>query len=287
MIIAVASGKGGTGKTTVATNLAEMAGNPVTLLDCDVEAPNCHLFLKISNSTENVFRVFVPDIDRDKCTLCRQCIDICQFNVLAAVAGRILVFPELCHSCLGCQRICPENAVLDGIREVGSIHSGKKRHIHHIYGRLKIGEAMAPPLIRQMLKETISKHMSKVIIIDAPPGTSCPMVAAVQSADFVLLVTEPTPFGFHDLKLAIDVVKSLKLPHGVVINRCDTGSRDVMNYCLKEKIPVLLQIPESRDVAEAYASGKLMVDISENYRNDFKNLFQKLILQDFHRKESA
>ncbi len=279
MIIAVASGKGGTGKTTIATNLAKMAPDPVVLMDCDVEAPNTYLFLNSSNQKENKFHVFVPEIERDTCTLCRKCVDICQFNALAAVAGRILVFPELCHSCLGCQRICPEKAVLNTTREVGTIHSGQLDHIYHIYGKLKIGEAMAPPLIRQMIQETAPVHQDKMIIIDAPPGTSCPMVTAIQPADFVLLVTEPTPFGFHDLKLAVDVVKFLGLPHGVVINRCDTGTHDVMNYCLEEKIPVMLQIPESREVAEAYAAGKLMTDISETYQNDFKSLYRKLILQ--------
>lgn len=273
MIISVASGKGGTGKTTVATNLALALEKHVALLDCDVEEPNAHLFLQ--PEIENEQRVFtpIPAIDSQKCTYCKKCAEICRFNALTVVGNQVLVFPELCHSCGGCLIICPEGAVSESGRELGVVETGHRQGITFVHGRMRIGEAMSPPLIK---KVRMAEGTEKVTIIDAPPGTSCPVITAMKGADFVLMVTEPTPFGLHDLILAVEAVKLLGIPSGLVINRSDIGDRRVHDYAAEENIPVLLDIPFDRQIAEAYSQGKTMVEEMPEWRERFLGLYQRI-----------
>jgi MinD superfamily P-loop ATPase len=273
MIISVASGKGGTGKTTVATNLAASIGSGVQLLDCDVEEPNAHLFLKPEiEHTETVYTA-VPEIDKDKCTLCRKCSDICRFKVIAIAGQTILTFPELCHSCGGCMVVCPEEAITEAGRELGVLEKGIFGSSDFVHGRLRVGEAMSPPLIRKV-RSWIKPE--KINIIDAPPGTSCPVIAAMKETDFVLMVTEPTPFGLHDLKLAVGAVKLLDIPCGLVINRSDIGNNDVRQYAQTQNLPILMEIPFDRRIAETYSRGHLMVEAMPAWKEKFMALYNQI-----------
>jgi len=273
MIISVASGKGGTGKTTVATNLAVSMETGVQLLDCDVEEPNAHLFVSpVIEQSESVFTA-VPEIDKDKCTLCRKCSDICRFKVIAIVGKTILTFPELCHSCGGCMAVCPEGAITEIGRELGLLEQGTFEAGDFVHGRMRIGEAMSPPLIKKVRERVKPGNIS---IIDAPPGTSCPVIAAMKDTDFVLMVTEPTPFGLHDLKLAVEAVKLLGIPHGLVINRSDLGNDDVWQYARTENLPILMEIPFDRAIAEAYSQGRLMVEAMPAWKGKFQELFSRI-----------
>ncbi len=273
MIISVASGKGGTGKTTVATNMASALGRGVRLLDCDVEEPNAHLFLNPVLGQAEEVTTFIPEIDDDLCTGCKRCAEICRFRALAVVAGKVLVFPELCHSCGGCIEVCEEGAVLDGSRSLGTVESGAAGDVLFSHGRLRVGEAMSPPLIQKV--RSINGN-NGITIIDAPPGTSCPVIAAIKGADFVLMVTEPTPFGLHDLKLGVEAVKTLGIPCGLVINRSDIGDEGVRDYAAKENIPVLLEIPFDRKIAEAYSVGKLIIEVLPEWEDKFRDLYNRI-----------
>ena len=273
MIISVASGKGGTGKTTIATNLAVSIGSGVQLLDCDVEEPNAHLFLKPEIQHAETVSIPVPEIDKQKCSLCRKCVDICRFKAIAIAGPTILTFPELCHSCGGCLVVCPEDAITETGRELGMVETGSSNAIVFGHGRLRVGEAMPPPLInkvRSLVKPEI------VNIIDAPPGTSCPVIAAMKETDFVLMVTEPTPFGLHDLKLAVEAVNLLNLPCGLVINRADIGNDDVRRYAQSENLPILMEIPFDRKIAEAYSEGRMIVEELPEWRPKFYALFNRI-----------
>jgi len=273
MIISVASGKGGTGKTTVATNLAVSMGTGVQLLDCDVEEPNAHLFVSpVIEQSETVFTA-VPEIDKDKCTLCRKCSDICRFKVIAIAGKTILTFPELCHSCGGCMAVCPEGAITEVGRELGLLEQGTFDAGDFVHGRMRIGEAMSPPLIKKVRERVKPGNIN---IIDAPPGTSCPVIAAMKDTDFVLMVTEPTPFGLHDLKLAVEAVKLLGIPHGLVINRSDLGNDEVWQYARTENIPILMEITFDRAIAEAYSQGRLMVEAMPAWKGKFQELFSRI-----------
>jgi MinD superfamily P-loop ATPase len=273
MIITIASGKGGTGKTTIATNLAAALAGPVQLLDCDVEEPNAHLFLKPEIHQSFEFQLEVPEIDLGKCTFCGKCQEICQFNAIAVLPETALTFPELCHSCGGCFLVCPEDAVDSRTRPIGVVEVGYRKNIRFVHGRLRVGEAMAPPLIRRVKAEA---EPTGLTIIDAPPGTSCPVVAALWGSDAVLLVTEPTPFGLHDLELAVGAVRELQLPMGLVINRADLGDRRVHDYAARENIPILLEIPFDRQAAGAYARGRLLVEELPEWRDMMVGLFNNL-----------
>lgn len=273
MIITVASGKGGTGKTTVATNLAAAIGTDVQLLDCDVEAPNAHLFLKPRIDHRETAYTPVPVIDKERCTFCRKCVDICRFNVIAMAGETILTFPELCHGCGGCMAVCPEQAISEAGRELGTIETGTSGDCTFVHGSLRVGEAMSPPLIRKVRSHVIP---GAVNIIDAPPGTSCPVIAAVKGTDFVLMVTEPTPFGLHDLTLAVEAVRLLGLPCGLVINRSDIGTDDVRRYAEHQGLPILMEIPFDRRVASAYSMGRLLIAEMPDMRDDFLNLFHEI-----------
>lgn len=273
MIISVASGKGGTGKTTVATNLAYSIGKNVQLLDCDVEEPNAHLFLNPRIEQDETVFTAVPKIDETKCNYCRKCAEICRFKAIAVLEKAILTFPELCHSCGGCMAVCPEKAISETGRELGTVERGKSDGLLFVNGRLRVGEAMSPPLIKKVRSFVDD---TKINIIDAPPGTSCPVIAAMKNTDFVLMVTEPTPFGLHDLKLAVEAVKLLRIPHGLVINRSDMGDDKVASYAEKENIPVLLEIPFDRKIAEAYSKGLLIAREMPEWKEEFAGLFHKI-----------
>jgi len=273
MIISVASGKGGTGKTTVATNLAASLGEAVQFLDCDVEQPNAHLFLNPEIEDSEIVTVPVPNVDEEKCTLCGKCAEICQFKAIVVIGETVLPFHELCHSCGGCVEVCPEKAISETSREIGMLEKGHCNGIEFIYGSLRVGEAMSPPLIRKVRSFT---DIGKITIIDAPPGTSCPVIAAMKGADFVLLVTEPTPFGLHDLKLAVGAVKILGIPHGLVINRSDIGDDEVKRYAQEENIPILMEVPFDRRIAESYSRGKLIVEAMPEWREKFLTLYEQI-----------
>ena len=273
MIISVASGKGGTGKTTVATNLALSIGSDVQLLDCDVEQPNAHLFLNpVFDLTETVTTP-VPEIDMDKCTLCGKCGEICVFKAIVVVGGTVIPFEELCHGCGGCMAICPEKAISEKGMELGTLQKGHLNGIEFIHGKLRVGEAMAPPLIKEVLEYC---DPAKTTIVDAPPGTSCPVIETMKPADFILLVTEPTPFGLHDLELAVGAAKILNIPCGLVINRSDLGDGNVQAYASRENIPVLMDIPFDRKIAEAYSRGDTIVDVMPEWKEKFLELYSKI-----------
>lgn len=273
MIISVASGKGGTGKTTVSTNLALSIGSRVQLLDCDVEQPNAHLFLHpVFNRAETVTTP-VPEIDPDKCTLCGKCGEICEFKAIVAVGETVLAFEEMCHSCGGCMAVCPAEAITEKGRELGVLQKGHHNGIEFIHGILRVGEAMSPPLIRAVLALA---DPGRLTIVDAPPGTSCPVIETMKPADFVLLVTEPTPFGLHDLKLAVGAVKILNIPCGLVINRADMGDQKLTAYAASENLPVLMEIPFDRRIAEAYSRGDMIVDVMPQWKEKFLQLYEKI-----------
>lgn len=277
MILAIASGKGGTGKTTVACNLAAALDSPVIFADCDVEEPNAHLFLKPHwDGTENV-TVDVPEVDTARCSLCGACQEICQFKAIAVLPETLLVFQELCHSCGGCALVCPEKAVSWKGREVGLLGLGHRGRIRFVNGTLKIGEAMAPPLIRRVRQKASETPGASLTIVDAPPGTSCPVVTSLWQSDYVLLVTEPTPFGLNDLELAVGAVKKMGILCGIVINRCDIGDERARAFARKENIPVLLEIPFDRQAAEYLAKGDVLVEVLPRWKEMMKELYRNVL----------
>lgn len=275
MIISIASGKGGTGKTTIATSLALALGDhiPLKFLDCDVEAPNAHFFLKPDIQNEDPFFVLVPEIDYSKCSFCGKCAEICEFNALAVLPDSVLVFEDLCHSCGGCTLLCPEGAISEKQKRIGAISQGNSGPVLFFQGQLDIGQAMSPPLI-QGVKDMIDRD--DLAIIDAPPGTSCPMVQAVKDSDYAILVTEPTPFGLHDLRLAVEALKILEIPCGIVINRDNADYPLVNDFCREESIPVLLTIPLDKKIAVAYSQGQALIEGIPEYRQKFLELFHKI-----------
>ncbi len=276
MKIAIASGKGGTGKTTVATNLAvtlDKNGEKVRLLDCDVEEPNCHLFMNPTIEQSVEITVPVPEVDGDKCNACGECGRICRFSAIISLKTKALSFPELCHACGGCMLVCEPGAITEVPRTVGTLEKGKAGGVDMAFGRLRIGEVMSPPLIASVKKEI---DPSVINIIDAPPGTTCPTVEAMRGSDYILLVTEPTPFGLHDLKLAVETIRELGIPHGVLVNRSDLGNDEVGKYCEHEGIEVLLEIPFDRKLAEAYSRGNVASAVLPEYEKRFTDLFERI-----------
>ena len=274
MRIAIASGKGGTGKTTVATNLASVAlrtGRSVAYLDCDVEEPNGHIFLKPEITDRKPVGSLIPRVDLEKCTFCGKCGEICQYSAIVPVGEKVLVYPELCHGCGGCLLVCPGSAITEVSREIGVLETGRAGTIEFARGVLKVGEPMSPPLIKAV--KSTSFHVD-LTIVDAPPGTSCPVIEAVRGTDFVILVTEPTPFGFHDLKLAVEMVRVLKLPFGVVINRAGLDGRETRLYCTGQRITILQEIPDDRKLAEAYSRGVMACEALPEYESVFIGLLK-------------
>ncbi len=307
MTISVASGKGGTGKTTVAVGLARALEQEVRLLDCDVEEPNSHLFLQVEERKSEDFSIPVPRIDEDKCTACGKCSAFCEYGALARLKDKVLVFDNLCHGCGGCTLVCPENAIHEESRPIGKLVSAElpKAGVSLLYGDLNSGEVLAPPLIRAVKRRgtagaadaaggdaaddaaaspgrgdsaggAAARDAAGPVIIDSPPGTTCPMVTAVKDSDFSLLVTENTPFGLHDLELAVQVLSDLDMPMGVVINRADIGRSDVEAFCREKSIPVLMRIPYSRRVAEFYARGESIVDADPEYVTSFREMYRSI-----------
>jgi len=273
--IAVASGKGGTGKTTVAVNLALSLAeeHPVGLIDCDVEEPNAHLFLSPEIEDQEAIYKQLPVVDSVRCTGCGACVTSCQFGALARVGNRILVFDTLCHGCGRCRMVCPSGAIDEVRHELGVIEIGRAGTIAFAQGRLRVGEAMATPLIRA-LKRRISEE--RTWLLDAPPGTGCPTIATMDGADVVLLITEPTPFGLHDLRAAVGVARVLGLPVAVTINRDGVGDTAVDRYCREEGIPILLRIPFDREIASLYAEGIPLVRRRPDWKATFVELHRRL-----------
>jgi MinD superfamily P-loop ATPase len=275
MIISVASGKGGTGKTLVATSLALSLKDKykITLLDCDVEEPNDHVFLKpVFAGSEPVY-MKVPKVDKDKCTYCGECARICVYNAIAIMGKNVLTFPQLCHSCGACSYLCPEKAISEEPRQTGLIEWGDADGINFIQGTLNVGEAMAPPIIKSV---TGYSTREGITIRDVPPGTSCPVVEAVKNSDFCLLVTEPTPFGLNDLALAVETIRELKIPFGVILNRSGSGDTGVEEYCNKENIPLLLTIPLDSRIAILYSHGITLVEGMPGWKDNFIRLFDSI-----------
>ena len=276
MIYAIASGKGGTGKTTTCSSLAALWDTPVTLVDLDVEEPNMHLFLNpVFDEVEKAY-MEIPEVDEDKCTACGACREICQFKAITVMAGTLLVFAEMCHGCGGCIEVCPEKALSPGKRELGEICRGTADGHPFVMGRLRVGEAMSPPLMRRIRKEFPDLGRESDILIDAPPGVSCPAMAAVSDADCIVLVTEPTPFGFHDFKLAWEAFKPLGKPMGAVINRSDLGDTAVVEFCAANNIPVWAEIPYSREIAEAYSKGEVISRTITSLKETFVSLRENM-----------
>lgn len=338
MIISIASGKGGTGKTTVSTNLA-LSLNGVQFLDCDVEEPDAHIFLKPKIESRKTVSIPVPHVDEAKCNLCGKCAQVCAYNAIAVVnpirrskneigvdkenssisetkphkelKGKVLIFPELCHGCGGCKLLCPEKAISEVDKDIGVIEFGESKAIQFVHGKLNIGEVLSPALIRAVkeyinpalpkkpkssitkknwrtlpLLENIHKlkderkggvNPTRTVIIDVPPGTSCPVIEAIKGSDYCILVTEPTPFGLNDLILAVEVLKKLKIPFGVVINRAGIGDDKVDQYCHNYKIPVLMYIPFDKEIAIAYSKGIPIVEVKPKYIQEFGKLFKKIV----------
>jgi len=274
MIISIASGKGGTGKTTVAVNLAlSLPKETVQLIDCDVEEPNSHLFLKPSIHQVTSMGIPVPRIDESKCTYCGKCAQVCEYHAIAVILKNVLVFDELCHGCGACSYLCPEKTIFEVEREIGIIQEGSSDGILFVNGILNIGEPMASPLIRKV-KERIQKD--KIRILDAPPGTACPVIETVKGSDFCILVTEPTPFGLNDLELAVGMLEKLGISKGVVINKADIGDRGIWDYCKSKNIPILMEIPMDRRIAESYSKGIPIVVENSSYIQKFQDLFEKI-----------
>ncbi|UCF06347.1 MAG: ATP-binding protein [bacterium] len=288
MRIAVASGKGGTGKTTVAVHAAVTAAssgiNSVYYVDCDVEEPNGHIFLKPDIIERETVTVPVPVIDESACTHCGDCGQICQFNAIAVILDKVITFNELCHGCGGCTRVCPAGAITESTRRIGSVERGVARirehetgskgsALHFVHGRLDVGEPLAPPVVRRV-KERIPDV--PLVIIDAPPGASCPVVESVRDSDYVLLVTEPTPFGLNDLEIAVETMRELHLPIGVVINRAGTGDDGVKKFCNREGLEILDEIPDDRRIAELYSRGELVTDGVAEFEDRMKRILEKI-----------
>jgi len=273
VIIAIASGKGGTGKTTLSVNLALAAQTPIQLLDCDVEAPNAHLFLNPSGIESTVVHVPIPVVDESACDGCGECGRMCEYHAIVSFGSVPLVFPEMCHGCGGCMRVCPRHAISEKGHRIGEVHISTVGHITLIEGKIDVGIAMAPPLIRAV-KSRLSASVP--VLLDAPPGTSCPVIASIRDADFVILVTEPTAFGLHDLSLAVDMTRALNRPFAVVVNRMGIGDDRVHQFCREEGIRILAEIPDDRRIAEAYSEGRTIVDAIPAYRGLFHSILNQI-----------
>jgi MinD superfamily P-loop ATPase len=275
MIVSVASGKGGTGKTLVATSLAlSLNGNyKVQLLDCDVEEPDANILLHLAINQSRPVYIPIPKVDGTKCTYCGKCAEVCAYHAVAVLKNKVLVFPELCHGCGACSYLCPESAITEEGREMGVVERGDSGNLELIQGKLNVGEAMASPVIREVKKYI---DPANIVIIDVPPGTSCPVIEAIKGSDFCLLVTEPTPFGLNDLSLAVEVVRKLGIPCGVVINRIGVGDEGVEKYCHEQDIPIMLRIPLDRKIATLYSQGIPLVEGMPRWREEFLRLFQDI-----------
>ncbi|MBN2258014.1 MAG: ATP-binding protein [Anaerolineaceae bacterium] len=279
MKIAIASGKGGTGKTTLATGLALslIDQGPVWYLDCDVEAPNGHLFLKPDFSRQVQAVIPIPQIQSERCTSCGRCVEVCQFHALAKVGKKILVFPQLCHGCGSCTWNCPEGAILEIPNPIGVLESGlTPEGIYYSRGLLTVSEPMPTPIIRQ-LKRLETPPADAIVILDAPPGASCSVVETLRGADYVLLVSEPTPFGLHDLKQMLGIVTDMGIPSGVIINRDGIGDDRLESFLDQNSLPVLLRIPFSKELAMGLAAGDSLIRVLPEYRQGLRNMYAQIL----------
>jgi MinD superfamily P-loop ATPase len=273
MIISVASGKGGTGKTSIAVNMALSTKN-AQLLDCDVEEPNAYLFLNPKINQTRPVTISIPVIDQTLCDCCGKCADFCQYNALFVGADKALVFPELCHSCGGCFLVCPKKAISENEHRIGTLSFGSAGDLELVYGELEVGEPMAVPVIREV-KKYVKK--GKNVILDSPPGTSCPVIQTISSSDFCILVTEPTPFGLHDLRIIVQVLETMEIPFGVIVNRAGIGDKRVYEYCKEKNIPILLEIPYQRRIAELYSRGMPFSLEMPEWKTRFQILFNNIV----------
>lgn len=274
MIVSVASGKGGTGKTTVAASLTTVWDGPLVAVDLDVEEPNLHLFLRPSEEGREAAHLEIPVLDESRCTYCGVCSELCQFKAISVMGKLVLTFPEMCHGCGGCLAICPEQALSPGQRDLGEISWGRAGDAQFLMGRLRVGEAMSPPFMR-LVKAKLAEMLAASpgdAILDAPPGVSCPAVNAVIDSDVILLVTEPTPFGFYDFQLAWEAFAPLGKPMGTVVNRAGVGNQDLYGFCRDKGLPILAEIPFDRAIAEAYAHGRVIADVSPQLGEIFVSL---------------
>jgi MinD superfamily P-loop ATPase len=274
MTISVASGKGGTGKTSVAVGLALVAAGAVEIVDADVEEPNVQLFLKPETRTTETISVPIPSVDETRCDLCGACAEACEYNAIAVLSTGPLVFPELCHGCGGCTMVCPREAIREVDRPIGVIHRGTSDGVEYAGGRLNVGEAMATPLIRELVRTPSSERLR---IVDVPPGVSCPAIAGTRLSDYVILVAEPTRFGLADLEMAVEAVRLIERPFGVIINRANDRPDDVTEFCRREGIPVLLRIPERRSIAAAYCRGESMLSAEPSLRSDLIRVLEHVL----------
>jgi len=271
MIISVASGKGGTGKTLISTSLAlSIMDKEIQFLDCDVEEPNAFLFLKPVIKEVIPVEMPVPDVNEEICTHCKKCAEFCEFSALLVSPNKVQLFPELCHSCGGCALICPVDAITEIPFRIGSLKIGNASNIDFVYGELEVSKPLSVPIIREVKRKT---KKDKLVIIDSPPGASDPVIAAVSGSDFTILVTEPTPFGLHDLKIAVDVIKQLKIPFGVIVNRANLGDRKVYDFCKEKNIPVLLEIPYYRKIAELYSNAIPFITVMDEWKEKFRKFY--------------
>ena len=272
MIVSIASGKGGTGKTSVAVNMA-LSIRKAQLLDCDVEEPNAHLLLHPKMRRIESVYLLVPSVKEELCDHCGKCSSFCQYNAIFVSPEKVMIFPELCHSCGGCALICPKNAISEEKHKIGTLKLGSAGDLALVYGELEVGEPMAVPVIREV-KRQIDK--SREVVLDSPPGTSCPVIETVKGSDFCVLVTEPTPFGLHDLKITVQVLEDMGIPFGVVINRAGIGDKNVYGYCGEKGIPILLEIPFQRRIAELYSRGIPFSLEMPEWKEKFQTLFDEI-----------
>lgn len=270
VIITVASGKGGTGKTTVAVNMA-LSLEGARLFDCDVEEPNTHTLLKLGGLESQPVKMPTPYVDEKKCTLCGECAAFCQFNALFVGKDRVLVYPEMCHSCGGCAIVCPEGAIEERERIVGNVFIGEAEGISLVFGELNVGEPNATSVIKAVKGRM---HRDAINIVDAPPGTACPVIETMQESDYLILVTEPTPFGIHDLEMAADVVREIGIPHGVIVNRAGIGDDSARYFCEERNIPILMEIPFDRRIAELYSAGTPFIEEMPEWREKFRSVYE-------------
>lgn len=269
--IAVASGKGGTGKTTVAVNLA-LSLNNTSILDCDVEEPNVHTLLNVKIDDEMLATVLTPRVDMDRCTLCKKCSEFCEFNAIF-VGKKVVIYDQLCHSCGGCKIVCPTNAIYEVERDVGTIFFGRKNNTRLVYGKLNIGEPVAISVIKAVKKHA---NADEITIIDSPPGTSCSVIETIQNSDYLILVTEPTPFGFHDLTMAIEVVRPLNIPFGIIMNKVGIGDFEYKKRCEELEAPIIMEIPFDKRIAELYSRGVPFVEELPDWQRKFRDLFARI-----------
>lgn len=272
MKIAILSGKGGTGKTFASVNLACVAQKSV-YLDCDVEEPNGHLFFKPQNITKQETSVILPEIDNSKCDGCRKCVDFCKFNALAFVGGKVKVFEEICHSCLGCFLVCPQKAINQKSKPIGTVETGYFKDVKVVTGIMNEGQASGVPIIKDVLKESDDDCLT---IIDCPPGSACTVMESIESADYCVIVAEPTIFGVHNFLMVYELVTLLNKPFGVIINKAYDTKNEMEELCNKNRIKIIRQIPYSNELAELTSMGKIATEENEEFKNMFEDILRKI-----------